>query len=359
MKKRLLLWLLLLISVVGARAQETLTVYDGTNTSSNVPVYGLYTDEFLRCQFVIPDTDLEEMANGEISSMTFYLSTSASASWGAANFQVYLMEVDYTSINAFMLTADATVVYQGSLDGTGTTMTVTFTTPYVYGGGNLLVGFDNTVQGTYKSCAFWGTTVSGASVQNYSYTSVADVTPIQRNFIPKTTFEYTPGDISCPKPTELAVSNITTNSAEISWVNGGEETAWDIMINGDDGNPVRATSNPFTLTGLNAANEYTIKVRAVCSEATEESEGDISYWSQALSFATECDIITLPYAQNFESTQGGSFDNHTLPLCWTSLGDDNGYPYLHVNANASVAHTGSKCVYFSSDPSADEYLILP
>ena len=96
-----LLLLSLLLSVVGARAQSELTVYDGTATNGYVPIYGWYADAYLKSEFVIPADELSEMTNGTISSMTFYLSQPASDSWSTANFQVFLKEVDYTSISAF------------------------------------------------------------------------------------------------------------------------------------------------------------------------------------------------------------------------------------------------------------------
>ena len=165
-----------------------ITVSDGTATDSYVPVYGLYTDAYLKCNIVYPAEMLAEMEGGEITSMKFYLSTPASAAWDPAHFVVYMMEVPGTTVSAFTEPENATIVYEGSLNGTGSEMVVTLDTPFEYEGGNLLVGVNNTVIGTYKSCTFTGTVVDGASVQGYSYSSLSAITPTQRNFIPKTTF---------------------------------------------------------------------------------------------------------------------------------------------------------------------------
>ena len=64
-----------------AFAQETLTVYDGEGTNSNVPVHGLWADAYLKCEFVIPADQLDDMINGTLSEMTFYLTSPASAAW--------------------------------------------------------------------------------------------------------------------------------------------------------------------------------------------------------------------------------------------------------------------------------------
>ena len=101
-----------------------------------------------------------------------------------------MKEIDATTLDAYTGTDGATVVYEGLLDATGETMTIDFTTPYEYKGGNLLIGIYLTETGNYKSASFYGETVEGASVQGYSYSGLDAVPVNQRNFIPKTTFAY-------------------------------------------------------------------------------------------------------------------------------------------------------------------------
>jgi len=166
-----------------------LTVCDGTATNGNVPVHGLWADAYLKCQMVYSAEMLEEMEGGEITSLKYYISSPSSvANWGSASFQVYMMEVPSTTIAAFIDPSIATTVYTGSLNGTGTEMVITLDTPFEYEGGNLLVGIDNTVCGSYSSCYFYGIEATGACVQGYSYTSLASITPSPQSFLPKTTF---------------------------------------------------------------------------------------------------------------------------------------------------------------------------
>ena len=180
--------------VVGGKGnrESELTVHDGTSTNGYVPVYGFYADAYLKCEMVYPADELSQMAGGTISQMKFYASQ-ASVAWGAANFQVFMKEVADPSISAFAGSDDATMVYEGPLNITANEMLVEFTTPYNYNGGNLLVGFYNTVTGSYVTSTWSGEAVTGASVQGYSYTSLAAVSPTQRNFLPKTTFTYEEG----------------------------------------------------------------------------------------------------------------------------------------------------------------------
>ena len=170
---------------------ETLTVYDGTTTNGYVPVYGYYTDAYLKAEFVMPSTEIAEMAGSTINSMKFYATTPASEAW-TSTFRVFMKEVGNTAIDAFNGTDGATIVYEGLLDGTGSEMTIYFSTPYYYNGGHLLVGVYNVTKGNYKSVTWSGVTVTDASVQGYSYSSLEEIDPTQRNFIPKTTFGFTP-----------------------------------------------------------------------------------------------------------------------------------------------------------------------
>ena len=164
------------------------TVCDGTETSSYIPVYGLWMDDYTRGEMIYPAEMLEEMEGGEITSITYYISSAATGAWTGDIFNVYLMEVPATTMSAYYTSANATIVYTGALDGQGTTMTINFTEPYTYDGGNLLVGIEETTCSTWKSCSFYGVTATGASASGYNSSSLSAVTFNQRDFLPKTTF---------------------------------------------------------------------------------------------------------------------------------------------------------------------------
>ena len=103
------------------------------------------------------------MEGGAITSLTFYLSSPATATWAPDVFQVYFQEVDATTLSSYYTATNAQISYTGYLDGTGTTMVINLDETYTYGGGNLLVGIQETVNGTYKSASFYGVTATGAS----------------------------------------------------------------------------------------------------------------------------------------------------------------------------------------------------
>ena len=173
---------------------QTLTVYDGETTNAYVPVYGNYCDGYTKAEFVMPSTQLSAMAGGTIKGMVFYANTT-SASMGNASsvYKVFLKEVANTSISAWTGYQESDVVYtcNGILSVADSKLTIVFDTPYVYGGGNLLIGLYKTVSGgSCPSFSFKGQTVSGASIGNGGYDS--SITAVSRNFLPKTTFSYVP-----------------------------------------------------------------------------------------------------------------------------------------------------------------------
>lgn len=171
-------------------ASGELTVHDGTGWNGYVPVYGFYADAYLKSEFVMPASELTAMAGSDINSLKFYAQQS-SVNWGAAKFQVFMKEVTDETISAF--SGPGTVVYEGALSIENGEMNVEFTTPYTYNGGNLLIGFYLTEQGSYVTSTWVGEAVDGASVQGYSYSSLDAISPTQRNFLPKTTFTYASG----------------------------------------------------------------------------------------------------------------------------------------------------------------------
>ena len=193
MKKKVFsLMMTLVLAFMGVAQANELTVNDGTATNSYIPAYGLYADtEGTNSEFIIPAADLAAMNGGSISEMTFYLSTPASAAW-TATWQVYLAEVTQTTLSAVNGPSVGTIVYTGTLNATGTTMTVTFDTPYTYNGGNLLVGTYVSVEGNYKSAYFYGVTATGAGYCHY--TGYSGPVNLAQNFMAKTTFTYTGGN---------------------------------------------------------------------------------------------------------------------------------------------------------------------
>ena len=131
--KASMMLLAVLFSLTGARAQNELTVYDGADQTSVIPFHGYFADYGTRSQFIIPATELSEMAGGSINKLTFYAAVeSASFDQGVT---VYLKEVDYSTFESEAMENwdEMTGVYTGNIAVSGYTMEIEFDSPYTYG----------------------------------------------------------------------------------------------------------------------------------------------------------------------------------------------------------------------------------
>ena len=229
--------------VPGGGFTGEITVADGTQTSTMVPVYGLWMDDYTRSEMIYPEEMIEEMMGGEITQLKYYISSPATGPWTGNVYNVYMMEVDGTTLSSYYTSANAQIVYTGGLDGQGSDMTIALDTPYLYNGGNLLVGIEETTTGTWKSCTFLGVSAQGASAAGYSASSLSAVAFNQQNFLPKTTF--------------------TCGSK------GGDRSlvGYNVYVDNVKKNNNVLTGNQYTITGLTYNPEgYAINVRAVYNE---------------------------------------------------------------------------------------------
>jgi hypothetical protein len=152
-------------------------------------------------------------------------------------------------------------------------------------------------------------------------------------------------ELSCPKPTNLAATNLTTNSAEINWMPGGEETDW-ILEYKESADTVWTTTNvsgsaSYLLNGLVAGATYQVRVQAICGSDNQ------SLWASTL-FNVPCDAFTtFPYTEDFEH-------NGALPECWSQEYVIDMINWTVENGTQSStgienAHSGNYNAYFYSE----------
>jgi len=150
---------------------------------------------------------------------------------------------------------------------------------------------------------------------------------------------------SCSTPSAITASNITTNSADVTW--GAPAGASSFILeykpaNGtwaDDAVLVNISGDTnYSLTGLTPNTHYDVRVSNDCG--TEQS----NYFTAT--FHTECVAISqLPYTDGFEYSPSGSYQ---MPYCWNRYTSAHTttttYPYSYNNSN--YAHNGSQSLYF-------------
>ena len=266
MKKLMLLFAAMACFAAMNAQTGTFVVADGSETSGEVPLNTYYADYFLRCQTIYPEAMLAGIAGKDIQGITYYLSetpeisidgtfevrigTSASASFGSE---------EWLDVSSFQ------VVYTGVLDLSSETMTINFTTPFAYTGGNLVIEVSETrVSSDYDFSGFIGMESSGASLVGNDDEDYSAIEPSTLDFIPKTGFIV---PVSCAAPTiNSIVADVT--SATLSWTENGSASVWQYKLN-DNGWVDITTPSPYTITGLTQNTEYSLQLRSSCGTDNE------------------------------------------------------------------------------------------
>lgn len=365
-------WLLLAILAMMVGASPTwadeLTVANGATTNSYIPFMGQNADYGIKGEYIIPANSLTNMNGMAIKSIKLYATTNHSSTkphYGP--FQVFLKEVENatpysSSSSAFQGMEGATVVYEGTIAISSNEMLITFTSDYTYNGGNLLIGFYKDKGGNYLSNSFYGVNQEGyTAISSYSSSGISSISSgTGRMFIPKTTFTY---ESSSPykKPATLLYSDVTYNSAVISWTAGSgndSETGWDLEYKTSDSDTwtevhgLSASTLSYTLNALTDNKTYEIRVKAIYGE-------NESGW-KTTSFKTPMAPITsFPWTENFNSLTTAN----TIPDGWdNSEGTTTTANYkwcfnTSTSGNGATNGTGheGKCIRFDSYNNTNNY----
>ncbi len=99
---------------------------------------------------------------------------------------------------------------------------------------------------------------------------------------------FTTDSLPCVAPSNL-VATAALGTAEMTWTNGGNETAWSIRVwNTAFDQTFSATAQPFTVTGLTPGTEYQAAIAAVCGGGEVTSD-----FSDTITFTTDiCDPVS-------------------------------------------------------------------
>ena len=118
------------------------------------------------------------------------------------------------------------------------------------------------------------------------------------------------GSESCDVPTNVAVSNITDQSATVSWNGTAAEYQYAVVAKGleelDWAAAVKTAEKSATLTGLDADQNYDFYVRSYCSDEEQSLAPKVA-------FKTTCALEQIPWLETFTRDATGA----VAPECWT------------------------------------------
>ncbi|MBR1803770.1 MAG: hypothetical protein IJ775_02545 [Muribaculaceae bacterium] len=168
-----------------------ITVADGTNSSSYIPLYAYYWDtQGTRSQTIYNKADLTDMVGKEITSITYYPTANIDLMLdGEATISLGTTTLDYFYGNETFIPVTACGTWTPRSDGS---VSIELNTPFLYTGDeNLVVDWNVTTAGSsYASGTFYGVSYSSYDSEKtfsmYQYSSY----PYTTAFVPKTTFGY-------------------------------------------------------------------------------------------------------------------------------------------------------------------------
>ena len=104
--------------------------------------------------------------------------------------------------------------------------------------------------------------------------------------------------MGCIRPISLQASEITGNSALLSWSTTGNEESWTLNLNGT---MIDVTEQPYLIENLRPQTDYTVSVQANCGG------GSTSEWATPITFTTMCDLFVItdetPFFDDFEADE--------------------------------------------------------
>ena len=213
---------LIAVAAMAFAAQaNVLSVCQGEYQSSYAPVYGLWYDTPGVNQMIYPADMLAEMADGDITEVTFLTLGNVDGTPYGQDFSGYtlnfsggqlslaLKEVDQIGFTENVFVTDATVVSTLVPEAGGYELTFELEQPFHYNGGNLMVEVKVQEPGNYSSTYFWGTAFYDENdnviytptyMYNENYSGEANVDQLSA-FLPACNFTYEAGQVP-PTPTE-------------------------------------------------------------------------------------------------------------------------------------------------------------
>lgn len=177
------------------QAAADLTICDGTEYASFVPIYGLDIDVVnTEGQMIYPASMLTDMRGREIYSLRFHTYKEVQMNGGVI--QLSFKEVQDTAFATAAIATDLTAVATVSPVYGGTDLVFDLLEPFAYSGGNLLIDCKVIEPGitNYKQTFFYGTPVdyNCGVYKSVWYGNVFDTEFVP--FLPKITFSYSMED---------------------------------------------------------------------------------------------------------------------------------------------------------------------
>ncbi len=164
---------------------------------------------------------------------------------------------------------------------------------------------------------------------------------------------------TCFPPTDVSASSVLITTASLSWTDPtlGDPVVlynWELRTSGEPGSGAAGLvtsgsgNDTINLTDLTPATDYVFYVRTDCGG------GSNSEWA-SVAFKTSCDVVALPYLEDFESVTAPE-----IPAC-VVIEDVNkdGITWATFGPLAPDVPSVAARMIFNADQAADDWMFTP
>lgn len=163
---------------------------------------------------------------------------------------------------------------------------------------------------------------------------------------------------ACLMPYGAQISNITSTSFDINFIEHGSATEWIVYTNGI-ANIIN--TNPATIADLMPATNYEVTLASSCSTTSESKPFACG------TIRTECGVAPLPWSTSFEQNEDYTSvsyrEGELEEKCWMTYNvkpNNESYPYYYMSTKYAVTGQQSLLLYNNAASSTnDMYVILP
>lgn len=343
------------LSSVTTTVDTTLAIGSGNSNSTYLPSYYNYnyslTEQIYKA---------EEIGNaGMINSIAFYNLGGTETT----NMKIYLVHTDKTAFNGntdWLSVSNSNLVYSGDVTFTsGQWTTITLTTPFNYNGtsnlGLIVDKYHDWEDANSMYCLSYSST---SNCSKYVYDDYEDFNAVgadydmsdysgyghlnnknQVKFGMTTTVTVCGDQLACEAPAAVTVTDITENSAVISWSGNAANYSFEYKTGENDWTVVSVSDTTYTLTGLTQKTDYLVRVKAICGENNN------SLYTDEVPFTTLsiCPVVTNIETSNLSTTTSITWTPGSNELEWNlrfrPVGS-NDWVNLHISGIASTTFGG-------------------
>lgn len=278
----------------------------GTATDLGIPIEPYYGYTYSQQIYLASEIN----ASGTITGIEFFAvpGTVLDFSDSVTVYIGHTTKSSFDSTSDWVNVASLTQAFVGNVTLTGTTLSITFSTPFVYNGtDNLVIAVEedrDSYDGDSDEFYCSPTTANRSLRYRDDFINPDPLSPpngTRLQYIPNIKIlGITP---SCPTPNNLMLSYLSSDSVALNWTENGVATNWLVEYGPAGFTPgvgTLTTMKPYGINGLSANTDYDFYVRAYCGV------GDTSNLAGPYTFTTPCVAVTPALLVDFTSP----------PTCW-------------------------------------------